>query len=337
MMRVLTPEQARKWTLSALREKNLPVHIVFEAGATHTGYESAINLTEQAKEAGADAIKFQMVDPDRLYADKTTPITYKVHGGEEVTEPVYDILKRRVLSISGWWELKKRCNELGLAFFCTATQMDEVDLLKKYHCDSIKISSGDVNQKWLIQHAAKTGLCIQLDTGNSTLGEIETAVDWITEAGNENIIIHHCPSGYPARRDGINLNIITTLKQMFSYPIAFSDHTPGRDMDIAAVALGVNMIEKTITEDRTIRGPEHMFSLQGVEEMREFVEAIRTVEAAMGTTRRLMTDEEREKRMAGRRSLYTTQNGMEWMRPQIGSYRLTEHDFSKWLDGEAAE
>lgn len=288
--------------------------IVFEAGATHTGLQSAMYLSFSAKQAGADAIKFQMVDPDRLYADKTVPITYQIHNGVNVTEPVYDILRRRVLTQDEWKDLKKMCDDLELKFICTATFTEEVDFLVGLGCQSIKISSGDVNQEWLIRHVAKTGVQVQLDTGNSTLGEVERAVEWITSEGNEDIIIHHCPSGYPARRDGINLNIITTLKQMFPYPIAFSDHTPGRDMDIAAVALGVEMIEKTITTDNTIRGPEHMFSLEPGS-MKPFVEAINAVEAAMGSTRRLMTADEMEKRKAGRRSYYSEHS--DWRRPEL--------------------
>ena len=96
-------------------------------------------------------------------------------------------------------------------------------------------------------------MCLQLDTGNSSIGEIEAAVDVIRAAGNENIIIHHCPSGYPAHLESINLNVIPTLKRMFPYPIAYSDHTPGWEMDVAALALGANLIEKSITEDRMTR------------------------------------------------------------------------------------
>ena len=88
-----------------------------------------------------------------------------------------------------------------------------------------------------------------------TVGEIERAVDVIRQEGNENVIIHHCPSGYPARLDGINLNMIVTLRQMFSHPIGFSDHSPGWEMDIAALALGAKLVEKTITTDRTTPSP----------------------------------------------------------------------------------
>ncbi len=141
-----------------------------------------------------------------------------------------------------------------------------------------------------------------MDTGSATIGEIETAVDVIREAGNENIIIHHCPSGYPARLDSINLNVIPTLKRMFPYPIAYSDHTPGWEMDVAALALGADLIEKSITEDRTIRSVEHMFSLEP-SEMAGFIRTIREVEQAMGTNRRILHEAERKRRAGVRRSI----------------------------------
>jgi N,N'-diacetyllegionaminate synthase len=146
-------------------------------------------------------------------------------------------------------------------------------------------------------------MCIQLDTGNATLGEIESAVDVIRSEGNESIIIHQCPSGYPARIPSINLNIIKTLKQMFPYPAAFSDHTPGLEMDVAALVLGANLLEKTITEDRTTRSVEHIFSLEP-REMSNFVRVMRDVEAALGENRRLLQSAEIEKRRNIRRSVF---------------------------------
>ncbi len=294
------------------------VCIVFEAGATHTGLESAINLARRAVRAGADAIKFQMGDYVRLMSDPDQEISYGVQGGETVTEPLLEILKRRELRQSEWIELKHICDDWQIDFFCTALFDNEVDFLVEIGCPSIKISSGDVNHFSLLRKVAQSGVCVQLDTGNATLGEIEDAVDVIVAEGNEDIIIHHCPSGYPAKLDGINLNIIPTLKRMFPYPIGFSDHTPGRDMDVAAVALGADLVEKTITLDRSQRSPEHMFSLEGIDEMTEFVQAIRNVERAMGSNRRHMTDEEREKRKVGRRSPYRQPNGsIEWRRPEL--------------------
>ena len=176
-------------------------------------------------------------------------------------------------------------------------------LLEKIGCQSIKIASADVNHFPLLRTAAKTGMCLQLDTGMASLGEIERAVDIIKSEGNNNIIIHQCPSGYPARLESVNLKIIKTLKKMFSFPIAFSDHSPGNEMDIAAIAMGANMIEKTVTEDRMTRSVEHIMSIE-MNEMKNFVRTLRDVEIALGTGRREMQNEELKKRNQNRRSLF---------------------------------
>jgi sialic acid synthase SpsE len=190
-----------------------------------------------------------------------------------------------------------------MAFFSTVAFDEDIDLLVDLGCQSIKIASADVNHVPLLKRAARTGMCIQIDTGMASLGEIETAVNVLRGEGNENIIIHQCPSGYPARLESINLKIIRTLRQMFPYPVAFSDHTPGSDMDIAAVALGANLVEKTVTEDRTTRSVEHIMSIEP-NEMSQFVQTIRNVEVAMGTGMRVLHLEEQTKRIAVRRSVF---------------------------------
>lgn len=290
-----------------------PCFITFEAGPTHAGLESAKQLVTLSADAGADAVKFQMVDPDRLVADRNQPFSYDVLVDREtgetetVQEPLYDILCRRALSRDDWRALKAHADTLGLAFFATPTFEDEIELLEELGCQSIKIASADVNYPQLIRRAARTGMCLQLDTGNATLGEIETAIDWIRAEGNENIIIHQCPSGYPARLDSVNLEIIRTLKRMFPYPAAFSDHSPGHDMDVAAVALGANLVEKTITLDRTTRSVEHIMSLEP-DDMNAFVRTIRDLERALGEPRRIMTEPERRKRDANRRSAHLSRD-----------------------------
>ncbi len=286
-----------------------PVFVVFEAGPTHDGIESAKALVSHAARAGAHAIKFQIVDPDRLVADRKQPFSYEVlidretGKTETVVEPLYDILVRRVLSKDQWREVKAHSDREGLAFFATITFEDEVDLLSELGCHSIKIASGDVNHFPLIRLAARTGMCLQLDTGNSSLGEIEAAVDVIRAEGNESIVIHQCPSGYPAHLDSINLRIIETLRQMFPYPVAFSDHSPGDTMDIAAVAMGANLVEKTITLDRMTRSVEHVMSLEPAE-MTRFVQTIADLQRAMGTPRRILHPAENARRRSIRRSVF---------------------------------
>lgn len=268
-----------------------------------------MELATLAAEAKADAIKFQMVDPDRLVFDRKQTISFqilvdkKTNKTETVEESLYEILCRRALTKDQWRKLKKHCDRLGLAFFATVGFEDEIELLEELGCDSIKIASADVNHIPLIRRAAQSGMCLQLDTGNATIGEIEATVDVIRAEGNENIIIHHCPSGYPAHLDGINLRCISTLKQMFPYPVAYSDHTPGWEMDLAAVALGANLVEKTITKDRTTPTIEHMMSIEP-EDMAAFIKVIRDLETALGRTRRVMGAVEKERRAANRRSIH---------------------------------
>ena len=152
-----------------------PCFVTFEAGATHAGVDSAKRLVDIAASAGADAIKFQILDPDRLVADRAQPFSYQVlvdrasGARETVTEPLYDLLKRRALDADQWRAVKAHADRLGLAFFATAGFPEEVDMLAAMGCDSIKIASADIDHFPLIRHAARTGLCLQIDTGSATL------------------------------------------------------------------------------------------------------------------------------------------------------------------------
>jgi len=310
-----------------------PCFITFEAGATHSGVDYACKLVEHAAQAGANAVKFQIFDVERLVSDKKQLFAYQVllararGETEDVQAPLSAILQRRCLTLAEWKQVKAKADSVGLAFFATVGFLEDIELLEELGCHSIKIASADVNHHPLIRRAAQSGMCIQLDTGNSTIGEIEAAVDLILQVGNADVIIHQCPSGYPARLESINLRIIPTLKQMFQCPVAYSDHTPGWEMDVAAVALGANLVEKTITLDRTTRSVEHIFSLEP-EDMTAFVNTIRDVETALGAPRRLMSAPERQKRLATRRSCFyrvdlnagdeITEDVLEYRRPGYG-------------------
>jgi len=224
--------------------------------------------------------------------------------------------------------------------FTTATYRDEVDfIIDDLKTDSIKINSSDVTDLEFIQYCASKGVNIQLDTGNADIWEIEKAVIVAEEAGCDNIIIHHCPSGYPAHLESIYLKQIGTLKMMFPmHSIAFSDHSPGWDMDIAAVALGADMIEKTITLDRTIKSCEHSFSLEK-EDANRFIQSIRDVEKALGGARRSIPTDVKQKRKATRRSPYALGpikagteikfSDFEFKRPGFG---VTSEEFEFFLN-----
>ena len=188
--------------------------------------------------------------------------------------------------------------------------------------------SGDVNHVDWVMEVARAGLPVMLDTGNATLGEVETAVDAILAAGNDRIVIHHVPSGYPAGPASVNLRVITTLRQMFpDCAIGFSDHGVTRDACVAAVALGVHMIEKVLTLDRAQDGPEHIMGLEPAE-AGAFVQAIWDVEQAMGAPRRVIGDKERAGKVVARRSAHLRRGvvlherlqpeDIDWRRPGDG-------------------
>jgi sialic acid synthase SpsE len=308
-----------------------PVFIVFEAGPTHTGFESARRLIEVAAEAGADAIKFQVLDTRRLMGDPSVELTYTALGADDrpvqITEPLVTILERRALPLEQWAELKRHSDKVGITFFATVDYAETLAFLVGLGSHALKVASGDLNHEPWLAEVAASGIPVMIDTGSSTIGEVERAVEIITAAGNERIIIHHCPSGYPARLESINLKILTTLRQMFEFPVAFSDHTPGWDMDVAAVALGANMVEKTLTHDRRTRSAEHIKSLEP-DEAAAFVRAIRDVEVALGRPRRRMSEEEARGKLKARRSLFLTRglrrgerltaDLVDWRRPGTG-------------------
>lgn len=312
---------------------NTPVFIVLEAGPTHYSLESALALVDVAADSGADAIKFQIGSAKKLIPDPTVMFTYtylknKATGEtEEVTESLQEILLRRELSEEEWKNIAKHCKEKNITFFATVFDVDNLPLLWELGVECVKIFSADINYHYLLREAAKYDWIVQIDTGGATIAEVEQAIFVLEEAKCNKIIINHCPSGYPAHLESINLNVLTTLKQMFDYPIAFSDHNPGSTMDIAATALGVNMLEKTITLDRTIKSPEHIMSLEP-DEVKSFVQTIREVEIALGKKRRFMSQTEKEKSKIGRRSIYAgedikkgaelTQKMFHYARPEKG-------------------
>ena len=288
---------------------NQDVYIVFEAGPTHYGLKSALKLIELAAQAKADAIKFQLCDHNRLITTKDVMFSYdilvnkKKNISRTIVEPLIEIWKRRFLPKNDWKKLKQKCNQVGIDFFATVFFIEDIEILKSIGVNSFKIASQDIKFKELIKECAKTKLPVQIDTGNATLADIETAVEWIKSQNNKKIIINHCPSGYPARFESVNLNIIKTLKQMFNYPIAFSDHSIGWEMDIAARSLGADIIEKTITLDRTIRSCEHIMSLE-FEDMKKFVNSMRNLDIAFGKNRKSISKAEEKKKIGVTRSAY---------------------------------
>lgn len=307
-----------------------PVFITFEAGPTHNGIESAKKMLTAAAKAGANAIKFQKVDPDRSCPDKKLLFEYdvlidKVTGkSERIKEPLYDILTRRYLTNSQFKELANLAGKLNIEMFSTVQYPEDIDFFKNLNFKTIKIASTNLTNFRLIKVAARSGMMIQLDTGMSPISDIEKTVDIFKSEGGNDFIIHNCPSGYPAKIESINLNMIPTLKNLFGMPVAYSDHTTGNLMDIAAISKGANLIEKTITEDRLQHSVEHIMSIE-ITELSEFIKTIRDVEKAFGSSRRVLSKEEVIQKSKIKRSIFLTKDILK------GNY-VTDEDVEMKMD-----
>jgi len=260
-----------------------PTLISMEAGATHTGLSSAKTLAKAVASGGADAIKFQTVNADELISDQSQMISFINSEGETMQERVYDALKRRELTRDEWHELKKYCDELDLLFISTPFSNECVDILVEIKAHAIKIAKSDINHFQLVDYVAQQGLPIILD-GRERFEDVETCVSICEKHDVKDLVIMHCPSGYPAEHSGIHLSAIPHIRNIFGYPAGYSDHSVGTIMNYAAIALGADMVEKTVTLDKHTEAVEHSMSLEP-SEIKGFVQSIRDVENALGDPR----------------------------------------------------
>ncbi len=260
-----------------------PCLISLEPAATYTNLHEAMTMLRIAAREGADAIKFQTFlpgDSDRMMGNKDIMIEFGTKTGK-TKERVYDALKRRELTKSEWTKLIRYAKKLKILFITAPYFPETVDFLVDIGIDAIKVSKGDVNNVLLIDKIAKTKLPVILDA-REKISDVEIAIKICQKNKNNNIVIMHCPSGYPAEDSGIHLHALQRIRKEFDYPVGFSDHSATDVMNYAAVALGCNMLEKTITTNRNIKRVEHFMSLE-TDKISNFISNIRSIEAAMGT------------------------------------------------------
>ena len=269
---------------------NSKTYIVFEAGATHNGLDSAKKLIDYSSKAKANSVKFQLItNPEKIINNRNIKFSYKYLGrnGTEKKneESLYEILKRRSLNENEWINLKKFADKKNIDFFATAEDFDDIDFLISLGVNTIKISSADCTNFPLIKYASKTNKVIQIDTGGTTPKEIKETINFIKNNKNKNIILHLNPPNYPTSYKDVNLGLIQKYKKKFKIPIAFSDHSPGDMVSYAAVCKGANLIEKTITLNKFTKSVEHIMSLEPPQ-MIEFVKNIRNLEKTFGDIER---------------------------------------------------
>ena len=258
-----------------------PVYLVAEAGVNHGGeVERALELVDAAAGAGADAVKFQIFDVDRLVARGTAKAEYQqVAGGADETQD--EMLRGLQLGRDAFALIAGHARSRGIAFLASPFDEVSVDLLVELGAPAIKIASPDLVNLPLVEHAAATGRPLVLSTGMADMKEVRTAVEAARAAGATELVVLQCTSAYPARPEDANLATMATLARELDVPIGFSDHTVGTTVAIAAAALGACLIEKHLTLDRASPGPDHASSLEPAE-FAALAVACRTAAAAIG-------------------------------------------------------
>ena len=283
-----------------------PVYIVAEMSANHNQqFEQAVRIIEAAKDAGADAVKLQTYTPDTLTIDSQDEMFWKKDGLWK-GKTLYELYGEAYTPWEWQPQLKKIANDLGMDLFSTPFDYTAVDFLEKMDAPAYKVASFELVDLPLLRKIAQTGKPIIMSTGMATLSEIDEAVNAIREAGGNQLALLKCTSAYPAPPEEMNLKTIPHLAEAFGVPVGLSDHTLGSAVSVAAVSLGACIVEKHFTLSRDIPGPDSAFSLEP-HEFKKMVDAIRTVEKALGEVSYEITEKQRESRVF-RRSLFVVKD-----------------------------
>jgi N-acetylneuraminate synthase len=283
------------------------IFIIAEAGVNHNGDpDMAIQLIDAAAAAGADAVKFQTFHAEDVITDAAPKAAYQIETVGKVGSQL-DMARTLELSKDHFKRLKSHARRKNIIFFSTPFDLGSLHFLADdLKVPLLKIPSGEITNGPLLLAAAKTGLNMLLSTGMSTLNDIEAALgvlafgysgsddppslDGFTEALNlednkatlnRNVTLLHCTTQYPAPFEDLNLRAINTLRDQFGLRVGYSDHSPGIEAAVAAVALGARVIEKHFTLDQSLPGPDHMASLEP-DELQKLATAIRNTELALG-------------------------------------------------------
>ena len=261
------------------------VVIIAEAGVNHNGsLELAKKLVDVAALAGADYIKFQTFKAEKLVTKSAKKANYQIANMESNDNSQFDMLKKLEMPESWHHELINHSNSRNIKFLSTGFDFESVDLLEKLNVDYFKIPSGEITNKPYLVHIANKSRPVIISTGMSTLFEISEAINILINNGlNKNqITVLHCNTEYPTPIKDVNLNSMLQIKNELGVEVGYSDHTLGIEIPIAAVALGATVIEKHITLDKEMVGPDHKASLEP-NELIEMVRSIRNIEIAMGS------------------------------------------------------
>lgn len=281
-------------------------YIVAEVSANHNQeFDRAARTIEAAKAAGADAVKLQTYTPDTLTM-RCDNEYFRIRGTLWDRRTLYDLYSEAYTPWEWHPKLLAIARDLGLHLFSTPFDVTAVDFLEGLEVPAYKVASFEIVDIPLLKRIGKTRKPVILSTGMATLSEIDEAVRSLRDAGTTQLALLKCTSAYPSPPDDMNLRTIPHLRETFATPVGLSDHTLGIAVPVAAVAMGACIIEKHFTLSRADGGPDSAFSLEP-DEFRAMVEAVRTVERALGEVHYGPTEHEKES-LTFRRSLFVVKD-----------------------------
>ncbi|MBA7566515.1 N,N'-diacetyllegionaminic acid synthase [subsurface metagenome] len=283
------------------------VFIIAEAGVNHNGsLDLAYQLIDVAKDAGADAVKFQTFKAENVVSRLADKAEYqKKATGSDKSQ--LEMIKKLEISFEDFVKLKKYCDKKEIMFLSTPFDHQSIDFLYDL-VDIYKIPSGEIINYSYLKHIAAKNKPIIMSTGMANLGEVEEAINTIRifNSGAQ-ISLLHCTTNYPTPYEEVILKAMQTLAAAFKLPVGYSDHTLGIEVPVAAVAMGAKIIEKHFTLDKNLPGPDHKASLEP-DELKEMVKAIRNIEMALGDGIKKPNKSEIEIMKVARRSLIATRD-----------------------------
>jgi N-acetylneuraminate synthase len=256
-------------------------YVIAELSANHNGkLETALRIIEEAKKAGADAVKLQTYKPDTITLNCDSE-EFKIKGGLWDGRTLYDLYQEAHMPWEWHKHLFERARELGITIFSSPFDNTAIDLLEDLNAPAYKIASFEAVDLPLIKYAASTGKPMIISTGMADAEEIAEAIEAAREGGCKELAVLHCVSGYPAPAEDYNLRTIPDMIERFGLVTGLSDHTLDNTTAISSVALGASIIEKHFTLDRSGGGPDDSFSLEPAE-LAALCQGAKTAWSALG-------------------------------------------------------
>jgi len=293
-----------------------PVFVIAEAGINHNGsFSLAKKFVDMAKKSGVDCIKFQ------THISEQEMLHTNIKPGKISKKTLWSIIKNCELSEDEEIKLNLYCKEKKILFLSTPFSISAVDRLEKLRMKAYKIGSGELTNEPFLRRIAKTGKPVILSTGMSEINEIKSAVKLFQKYKNS-LALLQTTSEYPADYSDINLGVIEKFEKLFKVPIGLSDHSLGIYTALGAVAKGACIIEKHITLDKKMPGPDQKISLEE-NELFELVKGCRAVKLALGNTKKILKKEKPVLKFARESivSIKNIQKGEKFTEKNIGTKR----------------